>query len=579
METIELSSMTTAERDERNGNCVALNDDDNDVERYVNYNHNIEEDDQLKSSNAYKHSSLNKNNDIKAVTMNVDGFLRMVGEFGRFQILMEICFVFMIVAPVSQIYLLYFTAPELDWTCVKGSSQCFLNGTQPSTNDFRCNISRSEWEFVQDEGTKTVTAQFDLYCGSTWLIHMSSSIMYFGKLFGTFIMGWLADIYGRKTILYPSYAFLLSVSLLATVMPNIWLFLACRFLTGFTMDAASNQILLTLSEFVSTRYRPLATNILWAGWIATVCFLPLLGYYIRDWKTLFLVSALPYFIGLLSYWFIPESVRWLRTEDRLDEAHDVFKRIAKWNRKEIDEKAALSKPLKTDVKRTTPLDLLKRNMIVSTLAQGVLWFVNGLVYYGLASAAGDLGGSMYLNFFYLSLAEIPSAICASYMPGRWGRRITTIVSLFLAGAFCIAVPFIPLTEHGKPTRVAVGILGKFFLTLSYDVISIWSVELFPTNVRSKGLSWVYMAANVGSTASPWIAQGLKVYSEHLPFLIMGGSALFGAFAGLALEETKGKDAKDTIEESFGSDNDDDSEGVTFCNNKEYEEQQYGNQQC
>ena len=88
-----------------------------------------------------------------------------------------------------------------------------------------------------------------------------------------------------------------------------------------------------------------------------------------------------------------------------------------------------------------------------------------------------------------------------------------------------------------------------------------------------------MAANVGSTASPWIAQGLKVYSEHLPFLIMGGSALFGALAGLALEETKGKDAKDTIEESFGSDNDDDSEGVTFCNNKEYEEQQYGNQQC
>ena len=217
METIELSSMMTAERDEQNGNCVALND----VERYVNCNYDIEEDDQLKSSNVHKLSSLNKNNEEKAVTMNVDGFLRMVGEFGRFQILMEICFVFMIIAPVSQIYLLYFTAPELDWKCVEGSSHCFLNGTQLSTNDFRCNISRSEWEFVQDEGTKTVTAQFDLYCGSTWLIHMSSSIMYFGKLFGTFIMGWLADIYGRKTILYPSYAFLLTVSLLATTLSLI----------------------------------------------------------------------------------------------------------------------------------------------------------------------------------------------------------------------------------------------------------------------------------------------------------------------------------------------------------------------
>ena len=565
---IELASMT--ERDnERNGNHILKNDD------HVNEYNN--EDDQLKGSNVQKFSVVDNNN---KATMNVDGFLRMVGEFGRFQILMEICFVFMIIAPVSQIYLLYFTAPELDWKCVEGSSQCYLNGTQSSTNDFRCNISRSEWEFVQEQGTKTVTAYFDLYCGSTWLIHMSSSILYFGKLFGTFIMGWLADIYGRKTVLYPSYAFLLTISLLGTVMPNIWLFLISRFLTGFTMDAASNQILLILSEFVSTRYRPLATNILWTGWIATVCFMPLLAYYIRDWKTLFLVCTIPYFLGLLSYRFIPESVRWFRTEGRLKEAHSVFKRIAKWNSREMDEKVTLSKSVKSNEKRTTPLDLFKRNMVVSTLAQGVLWFVNGLVYYGLASAAGDLGGSMYLNFFLLSLAEIPSAMCASYMPNRWGRRKTTILSLFLAGAFCIAVPFIPLTEHGKPIRIAVGILGKFFLTLSYDVISIWSVELFPTNVRSKGLSWVYMAANIGSTASPWIAQGLKVFSEHLPFSVMGGSALFGALAGLALEETKGRDVKDTLEESFSGNDDDDSEGVTFYNQVDNQKNsELSNQEC
>ena len=70
-----------------------------------------------------------------------------------------------------------------------------------------------------------------------------------------------------------------------------------------------------------------------------------------------------------------------------------------------------------------------------------------------------------------------------------------------------------------------------------------------------------MAANVGSTSSPWIAQGLKVFSEHLPFLVMGCSALLGAFAGFALEETKGKDAKDTLQESFSSDDD----SVTFVN--------------
>ena len=133
----------------------------------------------------------------------------------------------------------------------------------------------------------------------------------------------------------------------------------------------------------------------------------------------------------------------------------------------MDEKASLSKPIRDNQQRTTPLDLFKRDMIISTLAQGVLWFVNGMVYYGLASAAGDLGGSVYLNFLYLSLAEIPSAIFASYLPNRFGRKKTTIISLFLAGAFCICVPFIPLTGNGKAFRVAVGILGKFLLNAEF----------------------------------------------------------------------------------------------------------------
>ena len=258
-----------------------------------------------KQSDDEKESPLQNFSSTTNKTMNVDGFLRMVGEFGRFQILVEICFVFMIVAPVSQIYLTYFTAPEPDWKCVNGSSVCYLNGTQPSTNNFRCNISRSEWEFVQDEGTTTITVDFNIYCGSSWLINMSSSILYFGKLFGTFIMGWLADINGRKKILYPSYILLLTFSLLSTVMPNIWLFLTCRFLTGFMVDAAANQILLLLSEFVSTKYRPLATNILWIGWIAAICFLPLQAYYITNWKTLFIVCTAPYCLGILSYFFYP----------------------------------------------------------------------------------------------------------------------------------------------------------------------------------------------------------------------------------------------------------------------------------
>ena len=483
-----------------------------------------------------------------AKLLNIDDFLRIIGEFGRFHWILEMMFAFMFMVPALHMYIILFAVTEPDWKCVERSSQCYLNGTQPSTNDFRCNISRSEWEFVQEVGTKTVTVDFNLYCGSSWLIHMTSSAFYLGRAFGTFALGWLTDSFGRKRILFPSYAFTIFAELLLLVMPNIWLFLVFRFISGFFIAGIWNNILLLISEFVSTRYRPFANNVIWMVWIGGLCALSLQAYYIRDWKILFLVCSTPYLLGLLSFWFIPESPRWLRAKGRMDEAQEVFKRIARWNGKKLDNKSELSRPDRTNQQRTSLLLLFKKDMIVSTLAQCILWFVNGFAYYALSLTAGELGGSIYLNFVFLSIAEIPATLFLTYLPNRFGRKKTVIVSSFFAGIFCIAVGLIPLIDSRPILRVAFGIIGKFFCTLSLDIIYVWSFELFPTNIRSKGLSLVYMAFNIGSVASPWIAQGLKVYSEHLSFLIMGGSALFGALAGLALEETKGKDAKDTLEE-------------------------------
>ena len=476
---------------------------------------------------------------------NNDGFLRMVGEFGPFQWLMEVCFLFMIISPISQIYIMYFTAPEPDWKCVEGSLTCYLNGTQPSTNEYRCSIPRSEWEFVQDEGTKTVTVDFDIYCGSSWLIYMTSSAFYLGESTGYIIMGLLTDAYGRKKVLYSSYAIMLFFIMLIPVMPNIWLLLVCRFLIG--VFYGGNNTVVLISETVSTKFRPLATNILWCGWIFTYCLLSLQAYLIRDWKILFIVCSAPYLLTLLSYWFVPESPRWLRTKGRLDEAQEVFKRMAKCNQKEIEENATLSKT-KTTKHQASILDLFKHKMAISTLAQGVLWFANGLVYYGLSITGDDLGGSKYLNFVYLSLIEIPSAIFASYLPNLIGRKKTVNISIFLAGIFCIVIPFIPITGNGQILRIVFGIVGKLMSTLSFDTITVWSFEIFPTNVRSRGLSFVFVASSIGSSSSPWIAKGLKVFSDNLPFYVLGSFGLLGALAGCLLEETNGKDAKDTLDE-------------------------------
>ena len=49
-------------------------------------------------------------------------------------------------------------------------------------------------------------------------------------------------------------------------------------------------------------------------------------------------------------------------------------------------------------------------------------FVNGMVYYAVSMSAGDLGGSIYLNFVLTSLVEIPGNLLVVHGCNMYGSR-------------------------------------------------------------------------------------------------------------------------------------------------------------
>ena len=314
-------------------------------------------------------------------------------------------------------------------------------------------------------------------------------------------------------------------------------------------DSSIKQLFTILSETVSTKYRPLATNILWLGWVGALCLMSLVAYFVPDWKKLVIFLSAPFFVTIFSYFYVPESARWLRSVRRYEESKNVLRKIARYNKNLFDENLHITE-VKISKKRTTPLDLFKtKKLAVYTLSQGFVWFVNSMVYYGISLASDELGGSLYLNWVYVSLVEIPSAILAIVCSNRFGRKLTTIIAMIITGAFCIVVPFMPPSYNGNPSRVIFGVLGKMFVSLSYDVISVWSIEIFSTDIRSKGMSFVYIMNGIGSISSPWIAKALRIYSEHLPFAVMGGFAIIGGLVAIPLPETRGQDTQDTMEEA------------------------------
>ena len=94
---------------------------------------------------------------------------------------------------------------------------------------------------------------------------------------------------------------------------------------------------------MGTKYRPIATAI--PGGTIGIAFMVigLKAYLLQNWKYLSMACTLPYIIVVVPvYFFVPESPRWLHLKQRTDEAMEVMRNMAKWNKKFIPSDVRLS---------------------------------------------------------------------------------------------------------------------------------------------------------------------------------------------------------------------------------------------
>ncbi|KAK7072770.1 hypothetical protein SK128_009598 [Halocaridina rubra] len=142
---------------------------------------------------------------------------------------------------------------------------------------------------------------------------------------------------------------------------------------------------------------------------------------------------------------MPESVRWLVAQGRRAEAIKTIEKAAKVNKVDIpkdlledngkesstvegelsvaNSKADLVTEELGDAQpknKKTVLDLLRKsNMRKRSLNMFFCWAVCTLVYYGLSSNSGNLGGNLYVNFILTMLIEIPSYVFSYLVLDRY----------------------------------------------------------------------------------------------------------------------------------------------------------------
>ncbi|XP_078262098.1 solute carrier family 22 member 2-like [Rhinoraja longicauda] len=249
------------------------------------------------------------------------------------------------------------------------------------------------------------------------------------------------------------------------------------------------------------------------------------------------------------HWLIPESPRWMMSRRKEAEAFRILRQVAARNgaRWSPTAQTVTMEERDGEVTRPTLLDLVRTpRMRKHTLILMINWFAGALVYQGLVMRLGTLGGNIYLDFFISGAAEIPASIIVFLVIERIGRRLPFAAGGLLSGASCLIAAFIP--ENLRWLKTVVTSLGRLGITITMEMVCFVNTELYPTYLRSFGVSVCASLLDLGGILCPFLVFRLAALSVQMPLVVFGMIGLVSGVLVLFLPETKGLTLPDTIEE-------------------------------
>lgn len=489
---------------------------------------------------------------IRRYGVSVDEMLMIVGSYGRFQKLINLILCLITLPSAVHIMIMYFAAHDPEWRCSANSTRCLQNRSFHHTENQRCKLDRADWEYTKPPAY-SISTQFDLNCDRRWILELLESSFFAGWILGSSILGWFSDKYGRKLTLIISLKVVMFAAFLCAFMPSIQYIIACRFLIGVFFPGTITQCFIIITEIVGKEHRSFAGMMVF---LASTCSLTLLGvkaYYIQNWKYLHIACTVPYILLLFLCNFLPESIRYLRTKNKVLQLETCFQRIAEWNKTKVPNKLFIL-PLQNKSMRK---EFYSGNIFLTTkirkrtMLLAFVYFVSGVGYCGLFITAEKMSKApIYRDYIIITACEIPFLIVNIYFNDILGRKKTTMIPLMFVCFSCIALSFSTQLGTWKLTCVILSVIGKCLIGSVMDTISTWSAELYATQMRSGAIGVFQTFAWLGTTAAPWLNKEVVKINSSIYFLIMAFFLFVSVCLLGFLKETKNKTIHDSVYERF-----------------------------
>ncbi|KAG6454309.1 hypothetical protein O3G_MSEX008632 [Manduca sexta] len=397
-----------------------------------------------------------------------------------------------------------FLSPWLDGTSSSDSwKECRrpIIGPGCSVPNISATIECTEWVY---QDPHSFVAEFNLAC-EDWKQTLVGTVHSFGNMMGLLIQGQISDRFGRKTAAVFAGTMGAVLGIAKSFSTSFSIYVVLEGLEAAIGDALSPMFMLSI-EIVEKKRAVLYQMILLNCYTCGLIVMPFIAWAVPYWRNFLRVIYAPTLLILTYSFFLDESIRWLFSKGKRDRALQVIEKIARRNGVQLD-KALLSKLDYVDETENKPSDkrlLVKtfrsRIMMQRFLVCVVWWFTITLINYGMMISSVFIDGNKYINFALLMLMDIPANIFYWLALSKYKRKMPLLISFIVGAVLCIAQPFIP--KGYAWAGLAMFMIFEMLATFSYNIVYMYTSELFPTYTRNSIHSICSAVGRVGSLVAP-----------------------------------------------------------------------------
>jgi MFS transporter, putative metabolite:H+ symporter len=378
-----------------------------------------------------------------------------------------------------------------------------------------------------------------------------------GTVLGSFLWGWLGDRIGRRASIMLAALTFISTAICGAMPQYVWNFIMC-FLMGLGVGGMLPIAYALMAETIPARHR---------GWLMVLIGGDIAAAYIItswlssalvpefSWRILWLLSApTGLLLMALNHW-IPESPRFLLAIGRNEEAEAVMRRYGARVLPQEEEQAEEEAEVRSRWAELWSGPLVRQSIVVLILGVGSglvlfgfnLWIPTNLRQLGFGEVTADriLRDSALIGF--------PFTFVVAWMYGVWSSKKTIIVlsALTAAALFGFVIAGNAVVTH-RALLYLLLVIPIWGINTVTAVLLVYSSEIYPTRIRSRGTGLAAGASKLGGVA----IIALVVFSVAPPSIV--GTTLIGgipmALAALTMVlfgvETKKRRLEEITAEEF-----------------------------